>query len=398
MLAPCLMAGALFTANPSAGHAQVATAAAAPGAAAEAPAPASAQPANHTGRESSPYHRAWAAFTQWYKDDSNPIVQQVLFSGRYHHEFAAVRSEQGDIDEWNVRRMRLGPRITLFRTLTLHAEVEVNPQERDPFYMRVTDAYLQWNRSSRVVLTFGKQGVPFTLEGATSSRDLLTIDRSNLANNIWFPQEYMPGVSLSGRAAPWVYRAGVYSSGAMNRELGEFSGDCFALALLGYDFGPRLGLKEALLTGNYVYQHPDADNTFTRPLEHVLSVHARIEAERWGVRADVSHARGSMGQGDLQAAMAMPFFNVTDRLQVVGRYTFINSDEPNGIGFGTYENRVVAGHGDEYTELYLGANYYFYGHRLKLQTGVQRAGMHDRADDGGAYTGTAWTTGVRIGW
>jgi hypothetical protein len=43
-------------------------------------------------------------------------------------------------------------------------------------------------------------------------------------------------------------------------------------------------------------------------------------------------------------------------------------------------------------------NYYFYAHRLKLQSGVQFASMRDRANDGGAYTGTAWTTGLRIGW
>ena len=56
------------------------------------------------------------------------------------------------------------------------------------------------------------------------------------------------------------------------------------------------------------------------------------------------------------------------------------------------------GRGDEYKELYLGANYYFYGHRLKLQTGVQFADMNDRANDGGAYSGVAWTTGLRVGW
>ena len=164
----------------------------------------------------------------------------------YQHDFAAIDADQGDLEEWNVRRLRLGPRITLFRTFTLHTEVELNPQERDPLYMRFTDAYLQWNKSSRLAMTFGKQGVPFTIDGATSSKELLTIDRSNLANNIWFPQEYMPGVSVSGRIAPWVYRGGVYSSGAMNREFGEFSGDYFTLALVGYDFAKRLGVKEAV--------------------------------------------------------------------------------------------------------------------------------------------------------
>ena len=49
---------------------------------------------------------------------------------------------------------------------------------------------------SQLALTVGKQSLPFTQEGATSSKELITIDRSNLANNIWFSQEYMPGVSV----------------------------------------------------------------------------------------------------------------------------------------------------------------------------------------------------------
>jgi phosphate-selective porin OprO and OprP len=367
-------------------------------AAAEAAAARRAQASSGAKQGPSTYDKIWAQFTQWYKNDANPVVQQVVFSGRYQHDFAAIDADQGDHDEWNVRRMRLGPRVTLFRTFTLHAEVEVNPQERDPFYMRFTDAYLQWNKSSRFVMTFGKQGAPFTIDGATSSKELLTIDRSNLSNNIWFPQEYMPGVSMSGRIAPWVYRGGVYSSGAMNREFGEFSGDYFTFALLGYDFAKPLRVNEAVLTGNYLYQHPDADNTFTRQLEHILSVHFKLEAGRWGLRADVSDANGYLGQSDMWALMAMPFFNLTDRLQAVGRYTYIDSDHPNGIRFATYESRVVPGRGDEYNELYLGANYYFYGHKLKLQTGLQWADMNDVANDGGEYSGISWTTGIRVGW
>jgi phosphate-selective porin OprO and OprP len=348
--------------------------------------------------EPSTYDKIWAGFTQLYKNDRNPVVQQVLFSGRYHHEFAALDADQGDLDEWNVRRMRLGPRITLFRTVTLHAEVEVNPQERDPFYMRLTDAYLQWNPSSRLVFTFGKQALPFTNEGATSSRELLTIDRGAIGTNIWFPQEYLPGISVSGRAAPWVYRGGVYSSGAMNREFGEFNGGYSALALLGYDFGRRLGVKEAVLTGSYVYQRPDPNNTFTRQLEHVVSVHFKLDADRWGLRTDLADATGYLGQSHLWALMALPSFNLTDKLQAVGRYTYMDSAEPNGIRFGTYESRIVPGRGDEYNELYLGANYYFYGHKLKLQTGLQWADMDDRANDGGEYSGLSWTTGLRVGW
>jgi phosphate-selective porin OprO/OprP len=97
--------------------------------------------------------------------------------------------------------------------------------------------------------------------------------------------------------------------------------------------------------------------------------------------------------------MVMPYFNATSKLQFVTRYTLVDSDGVNGISLNTYENRVVTrGSGDRYTEGYAGVNYYFYAHRLKLQSGVQYADMRDVADDGGAYSGTSWVTGLRIGW
>lgn len=99
-------------------------------------------------------------------------------------------------------------------------------------------------------MTAGKHGAAFTMDGSTSAKEVITIDRNNLSNNLWFGQEYMPGVSVSGRIAPWTYRVSVYSAGAANRELGEFNGGAFALGSLGYDFAEALGVKEALLTGS----------------------------------------------------------------------------------------------------------------------------------------------------
>ena len=155
------------------------------------------------------------------------------------------------------------------------------------------------------MLTVGKQSAPFTLDGATSSRELLTIDRSNLANNIWFPQEYLPGVSLSGRRAPWVYRVGVYSSGAMNREFGEFNGGTATLGV------HRLRLRAA------------ARRAARRCSPATTSIRTRIATTRsrgssstsarstsgsktakWGARADFSTASGYLGQSGMWAIQA----------------------------------------------------------------------------------------------
>ena len=346
----------------------------------------------------STFDKIWQQFSTVYDDRSNLVVQRVLLSGRFQHEFTILAANQGDHHEWNTRRLRIGPRLTLFRTWTVSAEAELNPQEINPLYVRLTDVYVQWSRSPGLSVTVGKQSLPFTLDGSTSSKELLTIDRSNLANNIWFPQEYLPGASVSGRIAPWSYRVGVYSAGEANKEFGRFDGGTATLAVVSYDFAKQLGVKQAQLAGNYVYQTPDSDNTFTRQFKHITSINLKLDEDRWGLAADVSVADGYIGQSDLWAAMAMPYFYLTDRLQLIGRYTFLDSDGPNGILLGIYENRIVTARGDEYHEEYLGANYFFYGHKLKLQTGVQYAHMDDRAKDGGAYSGLSCTTGIRVSW
>jgi phosphate-selective porin OprO/OprP len=59
---------------------------------------------------------------------------------------------------------------------------------------------------------------------------------------------------------------------------------------------------------------------------------------------------------------------------------------------------VVAGRGDLYQEFYLGLNYYLYGNKLKVQTGVQYADMRDESNNGGEYAGWAIGAGLRISW
>src|SRR5688572_31224809 len=78
-------------------------------------------------KEPSIYDKIWR-FATWYDSKENDVVQRVLFTGRFHQDVAVVEADQGDTTEWNVRRVRFGPRITMFRNFTIHTEVEVNPQ------------------------------------------------------------------------------------------------------------------------------------------------------------------------------------------------------------------------------------------------------------------------------
>ncbi len=337
-------------------------------------------------------------FADWYENDDNSVIQSLQFSGRFQLDYTVVDADQGHHTEWNIRRFRFGAKAKLFQNFTLHGEVEVNPQEADPVLTRITDMYFQWNRSERFNATIGKHSAPFTMDGSTSSKELLTIDRNNLTNNMWFTQEYLPGVSVSGDSDNWSYRAGAYTTGAADRGFGDFNGSVFGLVVVGHDFAPRLGVKEAVLAANYVYQDPDEDNSFTRNLENILSVNFKLDTGKLGIRTDLAVATGFADQSDLWGTMAMPFYNATDKLQLVGRYTFVASKNVNGVRLNRYESQLVSGDGDRYHEIYVGLNYDAYGHKLKLQGGIEFADMRDRAADGGAYSGVAGTAGFRMSW
>jgi phosphate-selective porin len=92
----------------------------------------------------------------------------------------------------------MGLKTKLLDNFILHIEAEFDPQDGDPVYRRLTDSYVGWNPSEAFELTVGKHSAAFTMDGLTSSKELLVIDRSALTNNIWFTEEYIPGVSAKG--------------------------------------------------------------------------------------------------------------------------------------------------------------------------------------------------------
>src|SRR5687768_11612955 len=85
----------------------------------QAPAPAPAIPTSPTADVAapapavaatevpSPYDRIWNRFSQVYRKDMNPAIQQVLFTGRFQHDFVMLDADEGEHEESNIRRVRL---------------------------------------------------------------------------------------------------------------------------------------------------------------------------------------------------------------------------------------------------------------------------------------------------
>jgi phosphate-selective porin OprO and OprP len=382
-LLPILLASAAFAAPAIAQHPATQDDAVGRQAAAASP------PSEAKATRSDPFKSIWDSATL-HKDKTF----EFRLVGRFHLDNYVVDSNQGNASDLVVRRARFGARGRS-GNFEAHVETELD-LEGGPLYSRLTDAYVAWRFSDAARAAVGKQSVKFTLDGATSSNELLTIDRSNVANNFWFTDEYASGVSLSGKSGKWVYNAGLFSGGRKNREFGRFDAGYFWLASAGYDFGESLGVKRALLRADYVYNDPNPGSNLTRPFEHIGALAFILDSGRWGFSGDLVAGDGSLGQSDAFGATAMPWVNLTNRLQLVGRYTYVNSEKPNGVRFARYENAVATGRGDRYNEIYAGLNYLVFGHKLKLQTGLTYAEMRDRAADGGAYDGWTWASAFRL--
>ena len=344
----------------------------------------------------SDFDRIWS-YATLHQSDSGAI-RSFSLSGRLQPEAIFFDTDEGDYHDFNWRRFRFGFKSELAHDWLLHLEADYDlNEESGTGYNKLTDAYLAWQPGDTRDLRMMKHSAGFTLDGATSSKKLLLLQRSNLTNNLWFTAEYFTGVSMKGDPQnPWNYWVGVFSNDG-NAEFSKFDASYFTLTSAGYNWAQALGMENATVHLDYVYNKRDENNN-TPDLSNVISLSSQWEDGNWGLWTDLCAGRGYFEQSDLFGLSLMPFYNINERWQLVARYTYIESEEENGIRFEHYARKVTEGLGDRYNEFHLGLNLFFYRHKLKWQSGIQYTHMADRADDGGQHNGWGIGTGLRISW
>lgn len=327
----------------------------------------------------------------------------LKLSGRLQYDSAWVDSDQGDYDETDWRRFRFGVsgKEGDFK-YALEADLKLNEDFGD-VYNRLTDANVTWLANDNMSIKVLKQSTGFTLDGRTSSKKLLTLQRNNLTNNLWFTKEYFTGVSVTNKLANGVKtKAGIFSSDGSD-EISISDGSYFALLSTSKTFSNSQYWDDAQIVFDYVYNDVDAEggaNNFSQ----ILSASTKFTKNNWTLQSDISWGEGDFvdvdgfEQSNLFGVVIMPSYNLTEEVELVARYTYIESSEDNGIILGRYDNDVVEGRGDRYRETYVGVNWYLNDHKLKLQAGIQYAQMDDNANDGGEYDGWNFTVGFRSYW
>ncbi len=355
-----------------------------------------------------------------YQNQDNPILQEFALQGRFHVQYAVGSADQGNFtsgdlqklgtETWgnaDVRRWYMGFRSTLFHHLKLQGHAVINP-DWEPVYNSIFDLYATWGVSDELQINAGKVEVKFTKEYEVSSKEIVTLERSLLINQLSPGQ--ITGTWVNGKnvAGSWNYELGIYATD-VQEEFTEFQAGAVTLAKIGYDLKSATGLEKAGIGLHWMHSsQPGVAGA--KKYDDNFALAGEIKQGRWAATSDLVYASG---KNDLTGAEVpdvwgisiIPTCDITKKLQLVTRYQFVRSDQNNGITLQNRYDRLASDlisqtgkaiAGNQYQAGYLGLNYYIYGQKLKLMTGVEYAKMQDNANDGGEYNGWTWTSGLRL--
>lgn len=330
------------------------------------------------------------AIPHLYSNDNAFWLTDLKLTGRYQLQYAHVNSDQGNFDDWESRRLRIGGEAKILGgDWKVKAEININ-EDLNPFYDGIDEAYIQYAPSKAFKLTIGKQKPKWSYEWATSSRKILTFERSLLVNQLLADKS--SGVNASGTVNGWDYSLGIYSGDLTNDEFGNFDAGVFALASIGQHYS-----DDASWRLDYLY-NGDSNNDAAAAYRHSVSLNHSYQAGAFGLHTDLIYADGF--ESDAYGVVILPTYDISDKLQFVSRYTYAHGDNDSLTAQKRYERAVPhitdGGKGEDYHSIYAGLNYYICDHKLKLMTGVEYSDLSDSKGDGGDFEGFTVFSGMRF--
>jgi phosphate-selective porin OprO/OprP len=399
-----------------------------------------------------PMDQAWSAFNL-YKDDANPILQEFSLQGRL--QLQTIYGEAGgdsfntsdykdagnDESVWGndieARRARIGFKSKWLQNWKFDGLINVDLDGKDGadssdknYYKDLYELFVSYAPADTFNVSAGKTKTRFSREQEISSNNILTIERSLLANTM-FPGE-LTGIWTNGKGVQeyWLYELGVYGSDRV-REFSEFDQGAIVLGKVGYDYSSQSGLDSAIASFHYMHNtepgfqelkeanfSPSASPSFTDS----LALTNDITHGRYGLTTELLYGFGYEGtpiqngkptknpieQSDVFGITIIPSYFIADGLQLVGRLQVATCEDGDDLrvparyerlatnGFtvdkkGKKKTRNDDEYGNTYISTYLGLNYYMYGHKLKLMNGIEYSDM-----GGGSYDGYTLMSGLRF--
>ena len=330
---------------------------------------------------------------QLYSNKDSDLINDLKLVGRYQWQYGDVDFDNGDFSDSETRRFRLGTEAKILGgDWKVKGEINVD-DDFSPFYKSLEEAYIKYQGSDLFNVTIGRQKPAWSYEWSTSSRKILTFERSLLTNQL--APKKTTGINLSGSIDNWSYSLGVYN-GDIDEEFGDFeeAGE-FVIASLGYDYSDSSSFDKAAWRFDILHNN-DENNNAAKAYENSFSLNHSLSINKLALNSVLIHASGYSDDAD--GLILLPTYELSDKLQLVGRYTYANGDNDGLRAQKRYERKVPlsdGGYGDNYQSFYLGLNYYLNDHKLKFMSGIEYSDM-DGGADGGDYDGVTIFSGFRL--
>jgi phosphate-selective porin OprO/OprP len=341
--------------------------------------------------ESSAFEDLWNVPHLYSNPDSFWLTDLKLV-GRYQWQMADVSSDLPDYSTNEIRRMRLGSEAKILGgDYKLKAEFNIDHGSGHDHYAE--EVYIQYGGDALPFkVTLGLQKTKWSYEWSTSSRKILTFERSQIVNQL--APKKTAGLNISGSIDKYDYSLGVYRGDTIHSSKGgsifgdgDTAGE-FTAASIGGNYETSV-FESAAWRLDWLH-NTDAASNAAKPYKNSFSLNHSANQGLWALHTDLIHAQGDAGNDDKTAIVILPTYDLSDKLQLVARYTLSNGD---GLKANKrYEKKAGAQDGDGYQSFYMGLNYYLNDHKLKLMGGIEYSDM----DGGNDFDGYTIFSGVRF--
>lgn len=372
----------------------------------------------------------------------NPIIQSVVFEGRYHWNAAYVDGEGTNGQDFSEdytdsRRFRLGGKIGFLNYFAYKGVVNLVDDQRfnggdleydyidfDESYFTF-DALKAFSLSNLDVLTLNVGRIKWHggLEARTSSNALLTVERSAISNKLY--QSARPtGVFVNAVKGPINAVLGVYSTDEGTDDAGVDSGNVEGWG--GWNDGLMYNAEliytatdDLRLGWEFIYNNADerlANEDSLLDYRWATTLSAEYAIGNGGVNVEgflgdnggVEMQSNAARRGNFWGFVATPYYWIVPaKLQAVVQYTYAGAEEDQGVrlnsryvratnyGGGGNPNIVNGGRGDELHTVYAGLNYLICGDNLKVQAGVEYAHLSTPGVGNGQVDALTYLFGFR---
>lgn len=348
-----------------------------------------------------------------YRNPENPLLQELAFTGQMQTQYAYGSDDSGKFGTagtaedaaWGnieVRRLRLGIKARMFGKLSFLNLTELYPDLSPRFYKRTPETHLTWTENPAFSLSLGKSELKFDREQEYSSKEFPLFERTALGNMFYGGE--LTGLWAGGKgiAGAWLYQLGIFSNDRRD-EWSEFEGGAMLLAKLGFNYSARAGLDLAEVKLQLLHNtEPGFTATSgcgSSPLYSTcVSVSNELQDGPFGLTTEFLWGDGDQGRPDVAGVSAMPFWNLTEKLQLIGEFEFAASRGDNGVFLPSRYEALSPGagdrSGDRYAAAYAGLTYFIHGHNLKLMSGAKYSHL-EGGPGGGDFNGWTWLAGLR---